>query len=243
MAPKKSAAAASASASTAVPTEVEIAPEVVAEAVPEAVTEGPASAPTASSTAASDVIPARIQATMDRVVAVQALLSGIPNILKELTSDLKALQKEWTKQQKQNLKDRERESKRSRRRRRANTEVNADGTPNPEGTPKPKPGGFDKPTLLSDQMCQFLGLPEGSMLSRTNVTRQLNKYIKDNNLCNPEDKRILVPDAKLQELLKGEEGKDLTYFTLQTFIKHHFIAAPAAPAVTAADAAAAEASS
>lgn len=85
-----------------------------------------------------------------------------------------------------------------------------------------KLSGFAKPTDLSDKLCEFLSLPSGSMLARTDVTRLINKYIKDNNLQNPEDRRSITPDAKLSELLGLQPGEQLTYFKLQSHLKPQF---------------------
>ncbi len=84
--------------------------------------------------------------------------------------------------------------------------------------------GFAKPTKLSDTLCSFLGVPTGTEMSRTDVTRVLNQYIKSNNLQDTNDKRTIVPDDKLKSILDTTDGK-LTYFTLQKHIKHHFVKA------------------
>jgi chromatin remodeling complex protein RSC6 len=52
----------------------------------------------------------------------------------------------------------------------------------------------------------------------------LNLYIDENNLKNPENKRIILPDAKLRKLLGDEiEGVELTYFTIQKYMNKHFV--------------------
>jgi chromatin remodeling complex protein RSC6 len=84
--------------------------------------------------------------------------------------------------------------------------------------------GFAKPTKLSDTLCTFLGVPSGTEMSRTDVTRVLNQYIKTNSLQDTNDKRTIIPDAKLKSILDTTEGT-LTYFTLQKHIKHHFVKA------------------
>ena len=91
---------------------------------------------------------------------------------------------------------------------------------------KRAPSGFAKPTLLSDELCEFLGQPKGTSLARTEVTRIINKYVKDQNLQDENDKRQINPDAKLKSILstKGPDDK-VTYFNLQSFIKHHFVKA------------------
>lgn len=94
-----------------------------------------------------------------------------------------------------------------------------------EGGAATAPSGFAKPTKLSNELCAFLNLAEGTELPRTEVTRQLNAYIKENGLQNPEDKRTILPDAKLKKLLAVKADDKVTYFNLQTFMKPHFTAA------------------
>ena len=48
------------------------------------------------------------------------------------------------------------------------------------------------------------------------------KYIKENNLQNESDKRIIEPDDKLQSLLEVPDGEIITYFTLQKYMNRHF---------------------
>jgi len=85
------------------------------------------------------------------------------------------------------------------------------------------PGGFTKPTPLSDGMCTFLEVPVGTELPRTDVTRQINKYVKENNLQNPENKKQILPDSKLTNLLFLKDGDELTYFNLQRYMTIHFL--------------------
>ena len=81
--------------------------------------------------------------------------------------------------------------------------------------------GFALPVPLSKQLCEFLNLPEESHLSRTDVTRLINQYIKDHNLQDPNNGRQINPDSKLNDLL-NPENNDLSYFTLQKYMKHHY---------------------
>jgi len=91
------------------------------------------------------------------------------------------------------------------------------------GGAKRTPSGFNKPAKLSPELCAFLGIPEGSEMARTHVTRQLNVYIKEQNLQNPENKKQIVPDEKLKALLNLPADQQLSYFNLQRFMKHLFI--------------------
>ena len=82
--------------------------------------------------------------------------------------------------------------------------------------------GFNKPCSISKELCKFLSLPEGSKLPRTDVTRGLNKYIKEHNLQDPEKKKNINADAALTKLLNLKPTDKLDYFTLQTFLVPHF---------------------
>jgi chromatin remodeling complex protein RSC6 len=87
-----------------------------------------------------------------------------------------------------------------------------------------KKSGFALPVSISDDLCEFMELEKASKVARTQVTQYLSTYIKDNNLINPENKKIIVPDAKLSKLL-GDDIIDieLTYFNIQTFMNKHFL--------------------
>jgi chromatin remodeling complex protein RSC6 len=85
-----------------------------------------------------------------------------------------------------------------------------------------KPSGFAKPSKVTDELTKFMNKDKGSMVARTEVTQYLIQYIKDNQLQNQENKRIIAPDKKLSELL--DCGNDeVTYFNLQKYMNKHFI--------------------
>ena len=94
-----------------------------------------------------------------------------------------------------------------------------------------KPCGFARPTPVSDEMCDFLKISNGTEVSRTTVTRALIQYIKDKNLQNPLNKKQILPDVTLYNLF-GEDAKNqtLTYFTMQKYVNHHFKPRKVAPA-------------
>jgi chromatin remodeling complex protein RSC6 len=101
-----------------------------------------------------------------------------------------------------------------------------------------EPAGFIKPTLVSDELAKFLGAPSGTEMARTSVTKQITKYVKSNDLQDPQNGRTILPDAALAKLLKISKNDTLTYFNLQRYMAPHF---PASTANTAAAAAAAAA--
>jgi chromatin remodeling complex protein RSC6 len=85
------------------------------------------------------------------------------------------------------------------------------------------PSGFVKPTLISDELAAFLGKSKGTELARTAVSKEINAYIRNNQLQDKTNGRIIVPDAKLAALLKTTPADQLTYFNLQRYMKHHFV--------------------
>ena len=98
------------------------------------------------------------------------------------------------------------------------------------------PSGFVKPSLISDELAKFLDKPCGTEMARTDVTREINKYIRANNLQDKSNGRKINPDKQLTQLLKIEESVDLTYFNLQKYMGPHFpkvVKVDPAPVVTA----------
>lgn len=87
---------------------------------------------------------------------------------------------------------------------------------------KKSPSGFAKPCKISSELCKFVGIPEGSERSRTDITRYINAYVKEKNLNNPENRREFFPDDKLRAILNVNEKEKVTYFILQRLIAHHF---------------------
>lgn len=84
------------------------------------------------------------------------------------------------------------------------------------------PSGFAKPNKISDELCDFIGVPRGTEKSRTDITRYINSYVKEHNLNKPTNRRIILPDDKLKAILNVKEGEEVTFFILQRLISHHF---------------------
>ena len=84
------------------------------------------------------------------------------------------------------------------------------------------PSGFVKPTLISDELATFLGKPSGSEMARTEVTREINAYIRSNKLQDAGNGRKINADVALSKLLKLQKSDELTYFNLQRYMSPHF---------------------
>lgn len=84
------------------------------------------------------------------------------------------------------------------------------------------PSGFVKPTLISNELASFLGKPEGTEMARTEVTREINSYIREHKLQDKDNGRKIIADKKLTGLLKLKKDDELTYFNLQKYMSPHF---------------------
>ena len=142
-------------------------------------------------------------------------VNSLAGAIKDIQTNLKVLSKEYDKQQKIIEKAQKKRQ-------------NA----------KNSPSGFAKPNKISDELCDFIGVPHGTEKSRTDITRLINAYVKEHNLNKPENKRFILPDTKLKKILNVGDSEEINYFILQKLISHHF---PASASKTAAKAAAAPA--
>jgi chromatin remodeling complex protein RSC6 len=134
-----------------------------------------------------------------------------------LKSDFKALERECARRMKQALRDG------AKRKRKAGNR---------------SPSGFVKPTLISNELASFLKKPAGSELARTEVTREINSYIRSHGLQDKDNGRKINPDKALAKLLKLKPTDELTYFNLQRYMSPHFQKAADKAAAAAAAAAA-----
>jgi chromatin remodeling complex protein RSC6 len=87
---------------------------------------------------------------------------------------------------------------------------------------------FERPTQVTDELCIFLGRPRGTLMSRSEVTKSVNNYVKEKNLKNKHD---INPDGALKKLLLVGDGETLTYFNLQRYLNRHYV--KATPVATA----------
>ena len=84
-----------------------------------------------------------------------------------------------------------------------------------------QPSGFVKPAVISDELAGFLGKSKGTEMARTEVTREINSYIRANKLQDPSNGRRILADSKLRKLLKLKKTDELTYFNLQRYMSPH----------------------
>lgn len=103
-----------------------------------------------------------------------------------------------------------------------------------DGAPR-KPSGFAIPVVVSDTLYDFLGqygVKRGEPISRPEVTRHINAYIKQHDLQNPENRREVLPDATLKKIFgEARDRRDpndpsspfvYKYLQMQRLISSHF---------------------
>jgi chromatin remodeling complex protein RSC6 len=171
------------------------------------------SAPVASSVATAPVVAAPVEAAeaatasvQDDVKAMLTQANTVRETVGSLVAELKRLEKRVARLQKEADK----------RRRRSKKPVEGE-----EVKPR-KPSIFELPTPLSNELCGFLGRPNGSLESRSNVTKAITTYVKAHEL---KDKHTIKPDAKLKALLGVAAEEVLTYFNLQKYLNKHYLKA------------------
>ena len=88
-----------------------------------------------------------------------------------------------------------------------------------------KASGFAVPSKISNDLCKFMGKPEGSEMARTEVTKYIIHYIKTKNLPDKTNKKVINPDNALKSLLDVKSTDKVTYFNLQKYMNKHFVKA------------------
>ena len=138
---------------------------------------------------------------LEQSTELLAKLQQVGNLISAIKVEYRALEKKWQRE----LKTAQKQS--SKRKRKSGNR---------------QPSGFVKPTRISDELAKFLDKPISSEMARTEVTREINKYIRTNNLQDKENGRKINPDTKLSCLLKLKKTDELTYFNLQRYMSPHF---------------------
>ena len=153
---------------------------------------------TTTPTTDADQLTVKMQSIAD---TVELLTKSI----KTLTSEFKFVQKEVTK-----LKSKGRRSPKK---------------PVDPDAPR-KENSLEKPVVITDELCEFLGLTKGEKHSRQTVTKTINQYVKEHDLQNPENRRFILLESehglKLKALLRDPD-QPLTFFNIQRYLKPHYV--------------------
>lgn len=83
--------------------------------------------------------------------------------------------------------------------------------------------GFAIPSKLSDELYEFLKIQPETLIARKDVTKMINEYIKENDCRDQKDRRKIIPNEKLKVLFNCEDNAEITYFNLQSYMKHHYV--------------------
>ena len=165
----------------------------------EPVVETTPAAPTPAPAAAAV---AELEATIaEQSVEFIAKLQQLSVMISSLKSEYRSLEKKWSR----DIKVAQKQS--NKRKRKAGNRA---------------PSGFVKPTKISDELASFLGKDKGTEMARTDVTREINTYIRAHKLQDSSNGRKINPDSKLATLLKLKKTDELTYFNLQKYMSPHF---------------------
>jgi upstream activation factor subunit UAF30 len=171
-------------------------PEEVVENVVEVTTS------TSSTTEPIELVVAEVETPLaEQSTEFITKLQQLGTLLSALKTEYRVLEKKWTREVKAAQKIS------NKRKRKAGNRA---------------PSGFVKPTKISDELAKFLGKDKGAEMARTDVTREINTYIRANNLQDKENGRKINPDSKLAQLLKLNKSDELTYFNLQKYMSPHF---------------------
>jgi upstream activation factor subunit UAF30 len=163
-------------------------------------TEQVAAAPVVAAAPAAEKKAKKAKAA-DQSVEFLAKLQQLGALISSLKTEYRTLEKKWSRE----VKTAQKQS--SKRKRKAGNRA---------------PSGFVKPTKISDELASFLGKDKGSEMARTDVTREINTYIRAHKLQDKENGRKINPDTKLAALLKLKKTDELTYFNLQKYMSPHF---------------------
>ena len=148
----------------------------------------------------------------EQSVEFLAKLQQLGTLISSLKTEYRTLEKKWSRE----IKAAQKQS--SKRKRKAGNRA---------------PSGFVKPTKISDELASFLGQEKGTEMARTDVTREINTYIRAHKLQDKDNGRKIIPDTKLATLLKLKKTDELTYFNLQKYMSPHFAKAVKAEVATA----------
>jgi hypothetical protein len=102
--------------------------------------------------------------------------------------------------------------------------------------PKRKPTGFAAPRRVTPEFHAFLkqfDVGENDLVSGSSVSSYMHKYLKSQNLIDPDHTKEFLPNAELKKILaptetrrvKDDPESPLVYkaIEIQKYIKHHFI--------------------
>ena len=101
-----------------------------------------------------------------------------------------------------------------------NTQEDPDGE---KAKKRSENNGFNRKQEITPKLRAFLSLPEGELISRSEVTKFINKYITEKGLKHPENGRHIILDVTLKDLLAPPADTQVTYLNLLKFLSPHYV--------------------
>lgn len=153
-------------------------------------------------------VEAPVESLGEKLTKTLATVSGMIASLKSVESELKAFKVAYSKEQKKYNK-----------------------------APKRKTSsgnhGILEESKITPELAAFLNVDKDTSIRRPQVTKAIGNYVRENNLANPDNKRIFKTDDNLKKIL-GEPrfliekknpalGEGFSYFNLQSYLKPHFV--------------------
>ena len=83
--------------------------------------------------------------------------------------------------------------------------------------------GFNRKQDVSPKLREFLSLPDGELISRSEVTKFITAYVKEQGLKHPDNGRVIIMDDKLTKLLEPPADIQITFLNIQKFLSPHYI--------------------
>ena len=101
-----------------------------------------------------------------------------------------------------------------------NTQEDPDGE---KAKKRAENNGFNRKQEITPKLREFLALPEADLISRSEVTKFINKYITEKGLKHPDNGRQIILDDVLRDLLAPPADVQVTYLNLQKYLSPHYI--------------------
>lgn len=95
--------------------------------------------------------------------------------------------------------------------------------------------GFNRKQGVSPKLREFLGLADDELISRSEVTKRINTYVKDQGLKHPDNGRVIIMDDKLTNLLEPPVDTQVTFLNIQKFLSPHYIKMESEPSTESED--------
>lgn len=80
-----------------------------------------------------------------------------------------------------------------------------------------------RPQIISSELCQFLGIEDGTKYERTQALREISKYVKENELQLEGKRAVFKVDDKLRLLFPDGFEEGMRYIDIMGGLSAHFV--------------------